>query len=109
MRPIATRNKLIELQRANGVTDDYGQEVLTWNTIGKEYAAVLFGRGDERRQAAQTQSSQSVTFQVLDNAVTRSLTARDRILWNSIEWDLAGPGFPIRRGELELIATGANA
>lgn len=108
MRPIATRDKLISLQRASATTDDYGEEVMTWAEIGKEKAAVLFGRGSERRQAAQTQSAQSVTFTVLSNSVTRSLTAKDRIVWNDVAWDLAGPGSPVRRGELEITATGAQ-
>ncbi|WP_288413841.1 head-tail adaptor protein [uncultured Novosphingobium sp.] len=107
MRPIATRDKLIELQRASVTQDDHNEDVSSWEPIGKEYAAVLFGRGEERRQAAQMQASQSVTFQVLNNAVTRSLTARDRIFWNGIAWDIAAPGVPVRRGELEITATGA--
>lgn len=101
------RDKLVSIQRADVVTDAFGEEVQTWRELGAEWAAIRFGRGEERRQAAQTQATQSVTFIVLDNGLTRGLTAKDRIVWNNAIWDLAGPGQPLTRGEIEITGTAA--
>ena len=107
MRSAGQRDKLVTLQRATASRDDHNEETSTWKPIGQEYASVIFGRGDERRSAAQTQAAQAVTFQLLDNATTRTLSARDRILWNGTAWDLTAPGVPINRGELEFVGIGA--
>lgn len=107
MRPAGQRDKLVTIQRATYVTDVHNEDVPSWAPIGREWARVIWGAGAERREAAQTQAVQSATFQVLDNSLTRSLTAKDRIVWNGIHWDIAAPGVPISRGELEISAVGA--
>jgi head-tail adaptor len=61
MRSAGQRDKLVTLQRATTSRDDHNEESSTWGAIGQEYASVIFGRGDERRSAAQTQAAQSVT------------------------------------------------
>jgi hypothetical protein len=52
---------------------------------------VFYGRGSERRQAAQEQASQVATFQVPSNTSTRSLIPKDRIVHASSNWDITGP------------------
>lgn len=100
------RHTLISFQRATTTQDDYGEEVSTWTTLATEWAQVFWGRGDERRQAAAEQGSQSATFQVLSNGNTRSLTLRDRLVMDGFIWDVVGiaPDTP-RRGHIELTAT----
>lgn len=103
-----SRDNLITIERFTATTDDYGEEVQTWATYAQEWAAVFYGRGDERRQAAVEQGSQAATFQVLSNDLTRGITLKDRIQHNGSVWDLTGiaPDTP-RRGEIEL--TGVRA
>ena len=102
------RNNLIRIERATIVTNAYGDEIPTWTTIAPEWARVFYGRGDERRSAAMVQGSQPATFQVLDNARTRGVTVRDRIVFAGSAWDISG-WVPIGRGEIEITAIRGEA
>lgn len=100
------RDTLITLQRYTTTQDEYGEEVPTWADLGTEWAAIFWGRGDERRQAAMEQGQQAATFNLLSNTLTRSLTLRDRISGEAGEFDIVGiaPDFP-KRGEIEVTGT----
>ena len=102
------RDQLVTLQRYTTTQDDYGEEVQTWADLGTEWAAVFYGRGDERRQAAMEQGSQPATFQMLANLNTLGLTIRDRIVLDGVNWDIVGlaPDTP-KRGLIEVTATRA--
>ncbi|KZY90846.1 MULTISPECIES: head-tail adaptor protein [unclassified Erythrobacter] len=104
MARIGRRDQRVTLQRYTTSSNDYGEEVETWGDIGTEWAAVFYGRGSERRQAAMEQGAQPATFQFLSNPVTRSLTIRDRIM-HAGQWDIVGisPDAP-DRGLLEVTA-----
>lgn len=101
------RQHLITLERATTTQDPYGEEVSTWTELGQEWAAVFYGRGDERRQAAMEQGKQPAVFQMLSNTLTRSLTLTDRIQFDGV-WDIEGiaPDMP-RRGYVEVTAVRA--
>ena len=94
------RDQLIAFQTATTSQDDYGEEVLTWSVLCTEWAAVFYGRGDERRQAAMEQGQQAATFQVPSNADTRAVTLEDRIVHLRFVWDIVGisPDVPGRGG-----------
>lgn len=100
------RDQLVTLERATTGQDAYGEEISTWGSIGQEWAAVHYGRGSERRQAAMEQGQQPATFGMLSNPITRSLTLADRIDHAGAKWDVEGiaPDTP-RRGEIEITAT----
>lgn len=102
------RDQLVTLQRYTTTQDEYGEEVQTWADLGTEWAAVFYGRGDERRQAAMEQGSQPATFQMLANLNTLGLTIRDRIVLDGVAWDITGlaPNTP-KRGLIEATATRA--
>jgi head-tail adaptor len=102
------RDQFITLQSATVTTDDYGGEILSWSTVGEEWAAVFYGRGDERRQAAMEQGSQAATFQVLSNPNTLAMTVEGRIVHRSANWDIVGiaPDKP-ERGLIEFTAVRA--
>jgi head-tail adaptor len=97
------RDQLIALQRYTTTQDAYGEETQTWATLGTEWSAVFYGRGDERRQAAMEQGGQPAVFQVISNAQTRALTLRDRIVLDSVNWDIVGVA-PMDRATVELTA-----
>lgn len=107
MARIARRDQRVTLQRYTTSTDSYGEEIATWGDIGSEWAAIYYGRGSERRQAAMEQGAQPATFQFLSNPLTRSLTIRDRIDHGGT-WDIVGvsPDTP-DRGLLEVTAVRA--
>lgn len=103
------RDSLVTLERATTSEDEYGSEISTWGSIGQEWCAVFYGRGDERRQAAMEQGSQAATFNMLSNTLTRSLTLKDRLQFDGSAWDIQGiaPDTP-KRGEIELAAVRAR-
>lgn len=99
------RDTLIAFEHATTAQNESGEEVETWASVGQEWAAVFWGRGDERRQAAMEQGAQPATFQVPDNDVTRAVVVKDRISFNGA-WDIVGIAMP-RRGEIEFSAVRA--
>lgn len=104
MTKIGRRDTLIAIERATTVQDEYGQETEVWTELGKEWAAVYYGRGDERRQAGQEQGSQAANFNIVSNAMTRGVKITDRIVIGTDIWDITGAA-PISRAEVELTAT----
>lgn len=104
------RDQLVTLQRYTTTQDDYGEETQTWADLGDEWAAVFFGRGSERRQAAQEQATQIATFQMLSNPVTAALLPSDRIVHAGANWDITGPPAldTPKRGEIEIEAVRAG-
>lgn len=102
------RDQLITLQTYTTTQDDHNEEVETWGTAATEWAAVFYGRGDERRQAAMEQGLQPATFQVLSNAATRAMNVRGRIVHGGVNWDIVGiaPDTP-ERGLIEFTAARA--
>lgn len=97
------RDQSIVIQRGTPSTDDYGGESMVWATLATEWAAVFYGKGDERRLAAVEQGQQAATFQVLSNASTRSVGVKDRISHNGSSWDIVGIA-PMDRAEIEFAA-----
>ena len=69
---VGRRDQEVILQRYTTEQNDYGEEVETWSDIGSEWAAIFYGRGSERRQAAMERGAQPATFQMLSNPVTRA-------------------------------------
>lgn len=102
------RDNLITIQRGTPTTDNYGEETLTWANLATAWAAVFYGKGDERRQAAMEQGRQPATFQVLSNSVTRAVSLEDRIVHNGMNWDIEGIA-PMDRAHIEFTAVAAGA
>lgn len=98
----------IVIERKAKAQDANGEEIETWSPLGRAMAQVFFGRGDERRQAAQEGGSQTATFGVLATGLTRGVGYADRIAFGGADWDITGiaPDTP-KRGEIEF--TGVRA
>ena len=104
-RPAGQRSKLVIVQRAARAKDAYGELIETWAEIGLAKAAILHGRGDERRQAAMEQGQQPATFQMLATALTRGLQLRDRLIAEGVIWDVRGIVIDSpHRGTVEVVA-----
>jgi SPP1 family predicted phage head-tail adaptor len=85
------RRFLVSFSRLGGGQDESGQEVdNNWAETGKEWADVLYGSGQERREAAMEQGSQAAVFRVPDNDFTRSVKTKDRITHDGADWDITG-------------------
>lgn len=106
MPRIGRRDQLVTLERATSSQDSYGEEQATWATIGQEWAAVYYGRGNERRQAAMEHGAQPATFAMLSNPITLGLQVTDRIQHAGAAWDIEGIALDTpSRGHLEITAT----
>ncbi len=105
------RDKRIVLEKSGVVQNEHGEEIEGWVPLDggaepvREWVQIYYGRGDERRQAATEQASQSATFRMLSNSRTRLLTTKSRIVFEGV-WDIHGivPDTPTR-GEIEVTAT----
>ncbi len=91
MRGAGKRDTQIVFQRKSIEIDDHGGEAGVWSTWSTDWAEVLFGTGQERREAAQPSASQTATFIVLAHAKTRALTPGDRISgYLGADWNITG-------------------
>lgn len=102
------RDTLVAIETATTANDDYNEPQETWNEAGQEWAAIFYGRGDERRQAAMEQGQQAASFQMLANPLTMGVTVKDRLTVAGAVWDIVGiaPETP-KRGEIEFTAVRA--
>lgn len=104
------RDQLITFQRGASTDDGYSSTV-DWSsptTLGSEWAAINYGRGDERRQAAMVEAAQPGTFNVLDNEVTRAVQMADRIKVGEEIWDIKSNVPGKKRGERDITAVRAG-
>jgi SPP1 family predicted phage head-tail adaptor len=99
----------ITLARYTATQDAAGEEVQSWVPLGDERAQVVYGRGQERRQAATEQGEQAATFRMHSNARTRGLLVSDRITHQATSWDIEGIALDTpKRGLVEITATRAT-
>jgi len=82
------RTRRILIQRATATTDDYGAEVQTWGAYAETFAEVLFGTGQERREAAQEAASAPATFIVPWTPLLAAVAVKDRISALGGTWDI---------------------
>jgi head-tail adaptor len=82
------RNRLIVFERVGAATDTgLRSKAGAFAEHARAWAEVSFGRGDERRQAAQENASAPATFRTLWNPTLATVTAKDRINYGGY-WDI---------------------
>jgi SPP1 family predicted phage head-tail adaptor len=82
------RDRRITFEHAATVEDDHGGEEQTWSEYAQEWAAVLFGTGQERRDAAQEGGVQAATFICLWSPTLASVDLTYRINFDGDAWDI---------------------
>lgn len=83
-----------------------GVETETFAPLTFAWAQVFYGTGSERREAAGLGGVQSATFRCLSNATLRSVTRRDRIVFDNATWGISAISSMGAQGhELEFTAT----
>lgn len=102
------RDQRISFQRNVPVDNDHGDAVPNWIPLGKAWAGIAWGRGDERRVAASEQRVQSATFTVPTSAMARGVTVEDRILLDGQAWNIVGIVPRTRKGEVDFDARRAD-
>ena len=98
------RDRKVVFQRAVTVEDEYGEPIPNgWDAVATAWAAISYGRGSERRQAAAEGGDQAMTIRVLSTATTRAVLLTDRALLEGAPLDLVSIA-PIGRTEIEFTA-----
>lgn len=82
------RDMLVTFERGTPTTDDYGGETISWATLTTAYAEIIYGTGQERREAAQERASQIATFKCDWNPTLAGVVITDRISFESEAWDI---------------------
>lgn len=105
MTAIGSRDRLIVIERAGlPVEDGYTTNPGEFAEFTRAWAKVLFGTGQERREAAQERASVSATFNVRWTPKLAQVGPADRINWQGI-WDIAS-AIPVGRNrEIHFTAT----
>lgn len=95
-----TRDRQIIIERLNAHVDSRGHPTKDagWGRYAAEWAAVYFGTGSEQRAAAQVQSVQAASFEVLSNDKTRGILTSDRIVFDGGYWNIRSVA-PIGRNQ----------
>lgn len=104
------RKYLITVQRYTVTEDPLGGETKAWTDLTQLYAAVSFGTGKERREAAQESASAPATFHVLRTPKAATITPADRLTFDGSDWDISSavPSKEFREG-IDVTATRRTA
>jgi head-tail adaptor len=102
------RTRLITFERGTVSADNYGGGDPTWATYASAWAEVLFGSGQERREASQEAGSQAATFICLWTPPLASVGVTDRIQFNGSAWDITNVALIGLNKEIHFTATRAH-
>lgn len=100
------REFLVTFQRGTPTENEYGEQIMSWATLATAYAKIIYGRGDERRAAAQEQANQIATFSVDWNETLAGVIPTDRISFESEAWDIINRS-PLGHREIDFEAARA--
>lgn len=109
--PAGMMRETIVVQRASMTVSPLGPATPgSWSTLLTCKARVRWGSGAERADAARSeQAVQTATFRVRANPSTRAVTARDRIFYAGMAWDIAAIAtFDFVPNEIEFTATASR-
>jgi hypothetical protein len=103
--PRSRRFNKVEFRRKGAATENAAGEPVAGSStlIAPAWAAIFYGKGAERREAAIEGASQSATFNVDTNAALRSVTVGDFIQFGGSDWDIASIN-PVDRSAIEFTA-----
>lgn len=99
------RNRQVVFEKGTATGDDYGGETIVWDGHATVLAEVLFGTGQERREAAQEAGSQAATFLVAWSPVLADVVIKDRISFNGSDWDITNVTLVGLNREIHFTAT----
>ena len=94
----------LSFERATKTTNSYGDEVSNWAPISNPWANVSYGKGEERRDAAQENATVAATFRVRRNAISDAVSTTDRIVFDGGAWDITSNVPAPGRAERDITA-----
>jgi head-tail adaptor len=113
IKPAGRRIHSIQFQRLAASEDALGgTDGSNWTDLfsSRRPAAIYFGTGAERREAAAEKATLVATFNVLADSCTRTVTAADRIEYGGSTWDITSvtPIGGVVPTELDFTATASK-
>lgn len=80
----------ILIERATLTTNAYGERTQAWTTLATVWADVIFreGSGNEQVQSLQLMSKQPVHFIIRYSTTVAGVTPKDRVTYNSKEYNI---------------------
>jgi hypothetical protein len=106
--PAGQRDRLIIFQRAMMVRDAYGAKKPEGNSeLTRAMARVIFGTGQEKREAAQEKALQSATFECVLTPALKGVKMTDTIQFDSSDWDIVEKS-ELDRQKIRFTATRSN-
>lgn len=88
MSDVAQFNRSVIIERATATANDYGEDVKTWAPYASVRAKILFGTGQERREAAQEAAQQPITAIVKWTPTLAAVLPTDRMQALGAVWDI---------------------
>ncbi|RKF23374.1 head-tail adaptor protein [Altericroceibacterium spongiae] len=86
--------------------DDFGSEIYDWAEDKKRWARIIYGTGQERRQAAQESATQPATIVMRHDSYTAAITTdAHRLFFDGVAWDIESIVKRKRDGEVSITAT----
>lgn len=96
----------VTIERFTVTQDDFNEDIEAWAPLATRSAAIYYGKGEERREAAMETASQAASFEMIADSVTRSVTVKDRLSYDGGTWDITGIS-PLGRSGISFTATRA--
>jgi len=80
----------ILIERATLTTNAYGERTQAWTTLATVWADVIYreGSGNEQVQSLQLMSKQPVHFIIRYSTTVAGVTPKDRVTYNSKEYNI---------------------
>ena len=99
-------DRRIVIERYGVIQDDFGGEVEAWTILAQRWARRSDVSDGERHQADETGASLMTRFTLRSDAVTRTITPKDRIVHDGRFWNIHGvkEAKGPRRAYLEITA-----
>lgn len=100
-------DRVIRIEERQIVDEDAsGTEIAGWVFAKKRWARILYGTGQERRQAAQESATQPATIIMRYDSYTALMKSdQHRLFFDDVNWDIEGIVKIQRQGEVSITAT----
>lgn len=98
------RDRRIVIQRATTSTNAFGEEIPTWATLATVWAKRTPVMDGERWRAGEVAATITERFLINWSSTVASVSAKDRISYNSRIYDIAGVKEIGRRESIEITA-----
>ena len=81
-------DRRIQLMEKVVTQDDFGEEIVSWNTIATVYAEKIENTGQERFSVAQFVGKRVCSFEFRWSSAVKGVTTLHKIIFDEVEFDI---------------------